>query len=80
MGVVSLLCCDKAIWLGCEVFCTGGKYVWPYDGAKTGRGAAADSILVRDVVVESLTRQFLVKWMNGKPTILCVMILATDGA
>jgi hypothetical protein len=54
MGVVSLLCCDKAIWLGCEGFGTGGKYVWPYDGAKTGRGAAADSILVRDVVVESL--------------------------
>ena len=80
MGEVSLLCCDKAIWLGCEGFCTGGKYVWPDDGAKTGRGAAADSILVRDVVVESLTRQLLVKWMNGKPTILFVMILATDGA
>jgi hypothetical protein len=54
--------------------------VWPYDGAKTGRGAAADNILVRDVMVESLTRQLLVKWMNGKPTILFVMTLATDGA
>jgi hypothetical protein len=54
--------------------------VWPYDGAKTGKGAAADSILVKDVVVESLTRQLLVKWMNGKLTILFVMILATDGA
>ena len=80
MGEVSLLCCDKAIWLGCEGFCTGGKYVWPYDGAKTGRGAAADSILVRDVMVESLTRQLLIKRMNGKPTILFVMILVTDGA
>ena len=35
--------------------------MWPYDGAKTGRDAAADSILVRDVVVESLARQLLVK-------------------
>lgn len=54
--------------------------MWPDDGAKTGRVAAADSILVRDVVVESLARQLLVKRMDGKPTILFVMILATDGA
>ena len=53
----------------------------PSDGANTGRGAAVDSTLVREVIVESLTRQQVVRvGVECKRTILFVMILATDGA
>jgi hypothetical protein len=54
MGVLSLLLCVGCVLVvavkGLDV---GGRYVWPREGVKSGRGDAVERSLVRQETVES---------------------------
>ena len=60
IGVLSMLVCVACRLVVVETdFGTGGMYVYPSAGVKMGSAAAVDSILVRDVTVESCPGQYM---------------------
>ena len=52
IGELSLLA-RADVALPAVALVVGGKYVWPLAGENKGRGAAAEIILSKDVIVES---------------------------